>query len=67
VRISSATLACQCLVAIPARLAQAMSELIEAGADRRRQLGEAARRRIETDFSLPAITRRYGDLYMSCL
>jgi glycosyltransferase involved in cell wall biosynthesis len=51
----------------PSRLAQASSELIEAGADRRRHLGTAARQRIETDFSLSTVARRYGDLYLSCL
>lgn len=51
----------------PSRLAQAIDELIEAGADHRKKLGAVARRRIESDFSLPAITRRYGDLYLSHL
>jgi len=31
----------------------------------RRQLGASARNRIETEFSLPAIVRRYEDLYLS--
>jgi glycosyltransferase involved in cell wall biosynthesis len=47
----------------PRTLAQALSQLIAAGPASRRQLGEAARKRIETDFSLPAIVRRYEDLY----
>ena len=51
----------------PGRLAQAIGQLIEAGADHRKHLGAAARQRIETDFSLTVITRRYGDLYRSCL
>jgi len=47
----------------PETLAQAISRLIDAGVTRRRQLGAAARRRIESEFSLPAIVRRYEDLY----
>ena len=47
----------------PEELACAMIRLIEAGAARRRQFGEAARRRIETEFSMPEIARRYQDLY----
>jgi glycosyltransferase involved in cell wall biosynthesis len=44
-------------------LAQALRDLIEAGPARRQQLGAAARRRVESEFSLPAIVRRYEDLY----
>jgi glycosyltransferase involved in cell wall biosynthesis len=58
-------------LAVPARdhgaLARAIRELIEAGQARRRQLGEAARRRVENEFSLPAIVRRYEDLYQEHL
>jgi glycosyltransferase involved in cell wall biosynthesis len=49
----------------PQSLAQALSRLIEAGPEHRRQLGEAARRRVEKEFSLPAIVRRYEDLYQA--
>jgi len=51
----------------PAALAQAILRLIEAGSEQRRQLGLAARQRIESRFSLPAIARRYEDLYKECL
>lgn len=48
-------------------LAQAIRRLIEAGPSGRKQLGDAARRRVETEFSLPAIVRRYEDLYRGVL
>jgi len=44
-------------------LAHAIGQLIEAGPDYRRQLGRAARRRIENEFSLPEIARRFEELY----
>ena len=47
----------------PQALAQAIEELIDAGAPQRIQLGEAARRRIEKEFSLPAVVQRYEELY----
>jgi glycosyltransferase involved in cell wall biosynthesis len=47
----------------PEALAQAINHLIESGPEQRRQLGAAARQRIQTEFSLPAIARRYEDLY----
>jgi len=47
----------------PQALAQAIGRLIDAGATARRQLGTAARRRVESEFSLPAITGQYEDLY----
>jgi glycosyltransferase involved in cell wall biosynthesis len=37
--------------------------LIDAGADRREQLGAVGRTRIEREFSLATAVRRYGDLY----
>jgi glycosyltransferase involved in cell wall biosynthesis len=49
----------------PDALANAISRLIEMGCAGRRQLGASARNRIETEFSLPAIVRRYEDLYLS--
>ncbi len=51
----------------PRALAQAIGRLIEAGSEHRRQLGRAARRRIESEFSLPEIARRYEDLYQEHL
>lgn len=47
----------------PQALADAISRLIASGPDHRRCLGEAARRRIEAQFSLPAIVHRYEELY----
>jgi glycosyltransferase involved in cell wall biosynthesis len=47
----------------PEALAQAISQLISAGAESRRQLGQAARRRVEHNFSLPDIVSRYEDVY----
>jgi len=47
----------------PEALAQALDHLVDAGPEQRRQLGVAARRRIQTEFSLPTIVHRYEDLY----
>jgi len=47
----------------PAALANGIMQLILAGREHRQKLGEAARRRIESEFSLPEIARRYEDLY----
>src|SRR3989442_6924422 len=47
----------------PQALAGAISSLIAAGKEYRRQLGAAARQRGEKEFSLPAIVRRYEDVY----
>jgi glycosyltransferase involved in cell wall biosynthesis len=47
----------------PAGLAQGIIRLIEAGPERRQQLGLAARRRIENDFSISSVARRYQELY----
>jgi len=47
----------------PQALAHAIGRLINAGAAARRQLGAAARRRVEHEFSLPVIARQYEDLY----
>jgi glycosyltransferase involved in cell wall biosynthesis len=49
----------------PKALAHAMGQLIDAGSAKRKELGMAARRRIESEFSLPTIVRRYADLYRS--
>jgi glycosyltransferase involved in cell wall biosynthesis len=47
----------------PDALAQAINSLIAAGSPYRRQLGAAARRRVEEEFSLPEIARRYEAVY----
>ncbi len=44
-------------------LANAWRELIEIGAESRANLGTAARRRVEKHYSLPAVIRRYEQLY----
>jgi glycosyltransferase involved in cell wall biosynthesis len=49
----------------PQALANAIVQLIGMGRAGRWQLGTKARNRIETEFSLPAIVRRYEDLYLS--
>jgi glycosyltransferase involved in cell wall biosynthesis len=51
----------------PKALAAALAQLIDAGAERRRQLGAAARQRIEKEFSLPAVSQRYEELYWELL
>jgi len=47
----------------PAALAEAWRDLIDQGEDVRLRLGEAARRRIEENFSLPIIAGYYENLY----
>jgi glycosyltransferase involved in cell wall biosynthesis len=47
----------------PQGLAQAISRLISAGAAHRQELGAAARRRVESEFSLPVVARQYEKLY----
>jgi glycosyltransferase involved in cell wall biosynthesis len=47
----------------PAALAQAMQKLIDAGPDYRRRLGRAGRKRVEENFSLECVVRRYEELY----
>jgi len=47
----------------PQALANAIVRLIDIGNAGRRQLGAKARKRIETEFSLPAIVQRYENLY----
>jgi glycosyltransferase involved in cell wall biosynthesis len=44
-------------------LAGAINCLINAGVERRRQLGAAACQRVQNEFSLPAIAQRYEELY----
>lgn len=47
----------------PGALATAIGQLIGAGRDCRQERGRAARQRIEDNFSLPVVVRRYEDLY----
>jgi glycosyltransferase involved in cell wall biosynthesis len=47
----------------PGAFAQALCQMIEAGPEHRQRLGMLARRRVEQEFSLPAIARRYKVLY----
>jgi glycosyltransferase involved in cell wall biosynthesis len=47
----------------PEALADALGQLVEAGAERRSLMGKAARQRIKGEFSLPAVVNRYVDLY----
>lgn len=47
----------------PAALAQALISLTDIGADARRRLGELARDRVISEFSLPEIARQYEALY----
>lgn len=47
----------------PQALAEALGKLVDAGPDYRHTLGDAARKRVENDFSLPAIVRRYEEVY----
>lgn len=47
----------------PEALAVAWSDLIMIGSEHRRQLGLAARQRIEENYSLPAIVAKYESLY----
>lgn len=47
----------------PHSFAEALSRLIEAGPEYRRQLGAAARQRVQENFSLQEVVRSYEDLY----
>jgi glycosyltransferase involved in cell wall biosynthesis len=49
----------------PQALANAIARLIAMGRSGRQQLGAQARKRIEIEFSLPAIVRRYEYLYLT--
>jgi glycosyltransferase involved in cell wall biosynthesis len=49
----------------PRALANAIARLIAMGRAGRQQLGAQARKRVETEFSLPSIVRRYEDLYLT--
>jgi glycosyltransferase involved in cell wall biosynthesis len=47
----------------PEALAAAICDLLAAEPTRRRVMGEVARRRIEAEFALGSIVRRYEDVY----
>ena len=47
----------------PQSLAQAWNEVLELSKEQRSRLGREARQRIEQNFSLPVIVRRYENLY----
>lgn len=49
----------------PVALAQGWTQLIDAGEERRRELGQSARRRVEEHYSLRSCVRRYQELYHS--
>jgi glycosyltransferase involved in cell wall biosynthesis len=51
----------------PKALAAAMARLIDAGVEHRRKFGVSARQRIEREFSLPAVSQRYEELYWELL
>jgi len=51
----------------PQALAEAIGRLVSAGADYRKQRGAAARLRVEQEFSLDSVARRYHDLYCDVL
>jgi glycosyltransferase involved in cell wall biosynthesis len=48
----------------PIALSYAWRKLIEMGEGRRRKLGEAARKRIEDNYSIKKITKDFEDIYM---
>jgi glycosyltransferase involved in cell wall biosynthesis len=56
-------------IVVPPRDAEALAhgwqQLIEAGAEGRAALGQAARKRIEQNYSLAAVVQKYEDLYES--
>jgi glycosyltransferase involved in cell wall biosynthesis len=50
----------------PEAFADAIRHLINVGPEMRKELGLSARKRIESEFSLPKIALRYDDLYQEC-
>jgi glycosyltransferase involved in cell wall biosynthesis len=46
-------------------LAVGLDRMIAAGPEKRRELGKAARKRAEDGYSIPNLTRRYQELYLS--
>ena len=51
----------------PDALYDALKEMVEMGADRRRELGALARQRVVKEYSLERIVSRYEDLYLGIL
>jgi glycosyltransferase involved in cell wall biosynthesis len=51
----------------PQAIAHGICQLIDAGPSKRKELGTAARKRIESEFSIQKITLRYVDLYRKVL
>jgi glycosyltransferase involved in cell wall biosynthesis len=51
----------------PGAMAQAINQLVSAGSAHRKQLGIAARSRIQDNFSLPAVVAHYEALYLEHL
>jgi glycosyltransferase involved in cell wall biosynthesis len=51
----------------PEASAHAIGQLISAGPDLRRELGSAARRRVEENFSLPAVVGRFEEVFATYL
>jgi len=51
----------------PEATAHAIGRLIDAGSAEQKKLGIAARKKIESEFSLPRIAGRYEELYKECL
>lgn len=51
----------------PEAFANALSQLVSAGSFRRQQLGQAARKRIEAEFSLASVASRYEEIYRTNL
>lgn len=65
----SARIVCQTGVVVPPKnpqaLAQGWQKLIEMGVEGRQQLGQMARERVRTNYSLEQVARRYAELYLS--
>ncbi len=51
----------------PEAFAKALSQLVAGGPSCRQQLGQAARQRIETEFSLASVAGRYEEIYRNTL
>ena len=51
----------------PEAFAKALSQLVSGGSSWRQQLGQAARQRIETEFSLASVASRYEEIYRNSL
>lgn len=51
----------------PAALAGAVAELLRLPAEKRKEMGQAGRRRVEENFTIDRMVRAYEDLYTECL